>query len=91
MQYAEPTGEVSVILTRLGNSLKLVVSDHGPGYPKSVLERLRQPLQQELPSHGLGLFIVRQIVALHGGITDFKNTQYGTSATIILPIEAPMR
>lgn len=84
--YANPTAEVSITLTRRDSFLEFAVLDNGPGYPQSVLKRLRQPLRQNLPAHGLGLFIVRQIVALHGGVTDFTNTLHGARAAFTLPL-----
>ena len=85
MEYAGQTAKISIALKRQENFLEFTVLDNGPGYQQSVLEHLRQPLDQNLPAHGLGLFIVRQIVSLHGGITDFTNTLHGARAAFTLP------
>lgn len=82
-----PAGtEISVSLTRCEASLALTVQDTGGGYPDSVLEALGCPPSPELPTHGLGLLNVRQIVSLHNGTALFSNTALGAKCTITLPI-----
>jgi signal transduction histidine kinase len=60
--------------------VQLTVRDHGPGVPEAALARLGQPytrlehgaaLRKE--GLGLGLSIVREIVADHGGMVRFRN------------------
>jgi len=62
----------------------LTVRDHGPGVPEAALARLGQPytrlehgaaLRKE--GLGLGLSIVREIVADHGGTVRFRNHPTG--------------
>jgi len=66
-------GEVSVDLKRIGTQAQLRVCDRGPGVPEAYRERIFEPFFR-LPGHaereggvGLGLALVRQIAARHGG------------------------
>ncbi|MBY0237236.1 MAG: HAMP domain-containing protein [Burkholderiaceae bacterium] len=75
----------------------LTVRDHGPGVPESALAKLGQPytrlehgakLRKE--GLGLGLSIVRDIVADHGGALRFRNhPQGGFEVRMALPSRAP--
>lgn len=67
-----------------GGMVFLTVRDHGPGVPDGALARLGQPytrlehgaaLRKE--GLGLGLSIVREIVADHGGTVRFRNHPAG--------------
>lgn len=77
---------ITVQLVRHTTFLEFTISDTGDGYPASILENLHHPLAPELPTHGLGLSIVRQIVALHGGTTEFFNIDSGACTIITIPL-----
>jgi signal transduction histidine kinase len=58
----------------------VTVRDHGPGVPEAALEKLGQPYTRldhgaamRKEGLGLGLSIVREIVADHGGTVRFRN------------------
>jgi signal transduction histidine kinase len=61
---------------------------------ESLLARIGQPFEQASndPSHaregtGLGLFLVRAIVARHGGLLDIRSREnVGTTVTVTLPL-----
>ncbi len=59
-----------------GNGMtRIVVTDDGPGVEKSEMANLGQRglrLDQQMPGHGLGLAIVRDIVTRYGGNTSFS-------------------
>lgn len=57
----------------------------GKGFPAQVLESLCRPQEGTISSHGLGLTIVRQIAAAHGGTFTPKNTETGTLVTLTFP------
>jgi signal transduction histidine kinase len=63
------------------------VQDTGSGMPAAVLERIFEPLYTTKPGGtGLGLYIVREIVAAHGGQLTVQSTEgQGTTFTITLP------
>lgn len=63
---------VHVRLEKLIGGARLVVQDHGPGIKPEHLEKIFQRFErpgasQSISGLGLGLFICRQIVNLHGG------------------------
>lgn len=65
----------------------ITVTDNGPGLSDNVLKRLRAPLPQEIPTHGLGLILVSQILAAHHGSVNFQNqTPHGLTVTLYLPL-----
>ncbi len=74
VRHAGTAATVWVRLTREDPDLLLVVEDDGPGIAAELRERLFEPFEQGMvassdasPGTGLGLSLVRQFVALHGG------------------------
>lgn len=69
--------------------LCLTVADDGAGYPPAVLAALNAPEPGENAPHILGLHVVEQIAAAHGGKAVFgQNTPRGARAVIWLPLAA---
>lgn len=70
VRYTPEGGKVAVRIERLGDSLKLAVSDSGPGIPpeerNAVFRRFHRLDQGGQPGSGLGLAIVARIAELHG-------------------------
>jgi PAS domain S-box-containing protein len=72
--------------------LRLTVRDEGPGIPAEDQERIfgqfeRAAPSQNVPGMGLGLWLVRRIVAAHGGtVTLESNPGHGTTFAVILPM-----
>ena len=67
--------------------LELTISDNGSGYPPAVLSALHETEPSENMPHILGLHVVEQIAAAHGGCAVFEqNVPYGAKATIWLPL-----
>lgn len=57
---------------------QITIQDDGCGFPEQVLRNLRtQNYSKQQHEHGLGLTIVRQIVAAHHGVVHFSNISYG--------------
>lgn len=70
-----------------GRQLCLTLTDDGVGYPPAVLAALKEPDPSEDAPHILGLHVVEQIAAAHGGKSVFEqNTPHGAKATIWLPL-----
>ena len=70
-----------------GKFFLITVSDNGKGYPPEVLSTLNSKETQENVPHILGLHVVEQIVASHGGKTLFSpNTPCGAKTEVWLPI-----
>ena len=61
------------------------VRDNGAGYPEAVLRNLSDTCSDPNAPHILGLHLVGQIVAAHGGQASFRNDS-GAVAVLQLPI-----
>ena len=61
------------------------VRDNGAGYPEAVLRNLSDTRSDPNAPHILGLHLVQQIVAAHGGQASFHNDS-GAVATLHLPL-----
>jgi signal transduction histidine kinase len=79
--------------------VRITVSDHGPGIPADELPHIFDPfyrgadaLSRQVHGNGLGLSLVKRIVAAHGGaVTVSTKAGSGSAFTIILPAAAPDR
>jgi two-component system sensor histidine kinase SenX3 len=74
VKYSEPGAPVEVSAQRAGDSVALIVRDHGIGIPSSDLERVFERFyrvdkarSRSTGGTGLGLSIVRHIAHAHGG------------------------
>ena len=80
--------EIEVQTDVAGNRFCLTVADNGTGYPPAVLAALQGTPQNEQTPHILGLHVVEQIAAAHGGRVAFgQNVQNGAKATVWLPLD----
>lgn len=83
------THQVSLHLSREDNQLTLEVRDDGPGVASEKLDTLGTRglrLDEQTPGHGLGLAIVRDILAGYGGTLQFTSpTTPGLIARVKLP------
>jgi signal transduction histidine kinase len=70
IKYGEGRPIEIVVETRAPDAVSITISDHGPGIPESAKARLFEPFGTErvaLQSHGLGLWIAKQLAEAHGG------------------------
>jgi signal transduction histidine kinase len=87
----EGSGRILVALARRKNSVKVVISDNGPGMRPGDLARALEgyALAKDgsgKEQRGLGLPLARQLVEAHGGRLDIQSERgAGTTATITLP------
>jgi signal transduction histidine kinase len=69
--------------------LAIQVEDDGPGIPAEVVERLFHREAARAPAPGLGLRLVRDIAAAHGGSLDLASsdddTDHGTTVRLRIP------
>ncbi|MFZ3573187.1 HAMP domain-containing sensor histidine kinase [Streptomyces sp. BH097] len=71
---AEGTAPIEITVTRIpGSGVRLEVLDRGPGLAEVDTERIfdrfyRAPAARSSPGSGLGLSIVREVAAAHGGV-----------------------
>ena len=79
---------------RRGAHIRITVSDHGPGIPASELPHIFEPffrgaeaLEKQIHGNGLGLSLVRRIIAAHGGrVSVVTKPGAGSAFTIVLPV-----
>ncbi|KPV50145.1 hypothetical protein SE17_28670, partial [Kouleothrix aurantiaca] len=94
IKYSPAGGTITVRLARDGEWARLLVSDEGIGIPEQALPNLfkrfyRAPNTDEhhISGMGVGLFVVREIVQLHGGDIHVESTEgKGTTVTLLLPL-----
>ena len=78
---------ITVHTRRVGERFCLTVADDGIGYPAAVLAALNAAEPAENAPHILGLYVVQQIAAAHGGRAVFgQNTPHGAKAVVYLPL-----
>ncbi|AGX43107.1 sensor histidine kinase [Clostridium saccharobutylicum] len=77
--------DIFIDMTRKFNGCQIEIKDNGSGFDNNVLEKLN--FSTEMPngvSHGLGLFIVKQIITVHGGTIQFRNWENGSDIVIYI-------
>ena len=78
---------ITVHTRRAGERFCLTVADDGIGYPAAVLAALNAAEPAENAPHILGLYVVQQIAAAHGGRAVFgQSTPHGAKAVVYLPL-----
>ena len=80
VKYSKPGGEVSITASRADNTVQFAVKDTGIGIPKdqqvqifSRFFRARNARKSDPNGNGLGLYIVKSIVEMHGGALRFES------------------
>lgn len=73
------TGASDAPISVIVSGRKVIVEDRGPGFPESLLQRIREPFVTGPASRGsgLGLSIVQHIAQLHGGELRLENRAGG--------------
>jgi two-component system sensor histidine kinase RegB len=82
---------LSLVVRREASYLVIEVTDRGPGFSPEMLQSLGKPYRssKNQPGHGLGLFLVVNVVRKLGGSVTASNTAVGgASVKIVLPLEA---
>lgn len=95
VKFTDKGGLVTIEAVRIGRDLVLSVSDTGIGIPAEQLDAIGQPFVQvqneytrKYEGTGLGLSLVKGLVALHGGSFAIRsNAGEGTLITVTLPAE----
>jgi hypothetical protein len=100
IKYARPHDAngtpASVVVEASGDvaSIRLSVSDRGPGVPAGDRERVVQRfvrLEQSRsePGSGLGLSLAAAVAHLHGGELHLEDNEPGLKATLVVPRDGP--
>ncbi|MFL6600256.1 MAG: ATP-binding protein [Steroidobacteraceae bacterium] len=82
---------VGLDVTHEGATLKLTISDSGPGFPAEMLSQLGKPYQSSKgrPGAGLGLFLVSNVArTLHGSVSAHNRPEGGAMVTLTLPLDS---
>jgi CheY-like chemotaxis protein/anti-sigma regulatory factor (Ser/Thr protein kinase) len=95
VKFTPKGGSVVVLVERVGSEVRIQVSDTGEGIAAEVLPHIFEPFRQADSSTtrrhgglGLGLSLVRQIVAAHGGTVEASSPGVGRGATFIVRLPA---
>jgi CheY-like chemotaxis protein len=92
-RYTQPAGRIGIDAARSGALLTLTVVDNGPGISEELLPRIfdlfvqgHRRIDRAEGGLGLGLALVKNLVALHGGSVSARNVPGGGSEfSISLP------
>jgi signal transduction histidine kinase len=94
IKYSPNGGLIRVEMTRMATEVAISVTDHGMGIPADAVPHLFErfyrapPVRSEhISGMGIGLYLVAEIVALHGGEVAVSSTEgVGSTFTVRLPI-----
>ncbi len=95
VKYSPNGGPVEITIEVTGEIARIAITDHGIGIPAQALPllfrrfyRAANSEQWRITGMGIGLFVVRQIVDLHGGEVHVQSTEgEGSTFTVTLPGE----
>jgi signal transduction histidine kinase/streptogramin lyase len=94
IKYSSPEKTIWVSLSQKGEHIRFQVKDEGPGLSREDIKKIFGPFQRlsakptgEEASFGLGLYIVRKLVELHGGKVWANSEEKGKGShfTVDLP------
>jgi PAS domain S-box len=94
-KYTNSKGHIYVNLEDIGESVIITVKDDGQGIPQNMLnvifERLGQAnrsLSRQCEGTGIGLYLVKSFIEIHGGKISVSSEEgKGSEFTIVLPAE----
>lgn len=86
LEAAPPNGHVVVAVALEAGDLHLIVSDDGHGMPEEVRTRIYEPFfSTKEAGTGMGMAIVHNFVAMHGGTIDIASDHTGTRIDVAIP------
>jgi signal transduction histidine kinase len=95
VKYSPDGGQITINARRIGPSVRIEVSDQGLGLPSGELEsifdrfhRVDDERRRTIEGTGLGLYITRQLVEMHGGTISVHSLGKGRGSTftVLLPV-----
>jgi PAS domain S-box-containing protein len=98
-KFTPASGAITIRSETSSKGFRLRIEDTGPGIPADMVHRLGEPFRQvESPysrrhaGTGLGLYISRSLMRLHGGDIEIASTLgKGTTVTLVFPEDSVMR
>jgi two-component system cell cycle sensor histidine kinase PleC len=98
-KFTPRDGAIVIRGESVGEGLRVLVEDTGPGIPAEMVKRLGEPFRQvESPysrrhgGTGLGLYISRSLMRLHGGDIDIASQlDKGTTVALAFPEDCVLR
>ncbi|MBV9787564.1 MAG: HAMP domain-containing histidine kinase, partial [Chloroflexi bacterium] len=93
-RYSPAGGTVTIRLWREDQIVRLSVTDQGIGIPESALPHIFQRFfrahtgdTHRISGLGIGLYVVKEIVELHGGVVEVASVEgVGSTFTVSLPL-----
>ncbi len=94
IKYSPDGGSIKVAVATAGHHARLIVTDKGIGIPDEAIPQLFGRFYRAINATtprisglGLGLYIVREIVTLHGGTVSVQSIEnQGSTFTVELPL-----
>ncbi len=95
VKYSQPGSKVSIRTREETGFIRVDVQDSGQGIPAAQLPymftkfyRFRRPLNEKVKGTGLGLYLAKYFIELHGGTIRLKSVEgQGTVFTFTLPLQ----
>ncbi|HEX3854543.1 MAG TPA: ATP-binding protein, partial [Polyangiaceae bacterium] len=95
VKFTPKGGSIVIFPERVGSEVRIHVSDTGEGIPEAALRYVFEPFRQADSSTtrrhgglGLGLSLVKQIAAAHGGTVEASSLGAGRGATFLVRLPA---
>jgi signal transduction histidine kinase len=86
VEAAGANGHVNVAIAVENGALHIRVSDDGPGIPEEIRARIYEPFfSTKEGGTGMGMSIVHNFVAMHGGKIDIVTSPSGTTVDVAIP------
>jgi signal transduction histidine kinase len=87
IEAADASGHVKVGVELAAGALHVRVADDGPGIPDDIRGRIYEPFfSTKEGGTGMGMSIVHNFVAMHGGTIDISTGQRGTVVDVTIPL-----
>jgi PAS domain S-box-containing protein len=98
IKYSPEGGPVVVRVERDGDQARIMVRDRGMGIPKTDQPQLFERFYRASNAHakhlggmGVGLFVVKEIVGLHGGTVEVSSTEgEGSTFIVTMPLSTDL-
>ena len=95
LKFTPKGGSIAIVFERVGSEVNVAITDSGEGMPAALLPHVFEPFRQADASTtrrhgglGLGLSLVKQIVAAHGGTVEAASPGLGRGATFLVRLPA---